>query len=419
MRNPPKPARKPAARHWIELSRAPFHPPLQGEGRTAKPSGLGSRRQRPAVHPPQLRLARRVARPASRGSAGVYASAHSERSGNDAEQFRRCASRTRGARESEMGRLEQAVAAYSEALKEKGPRARSARLGDDAEQSRRCASNARRAGKRDGAAQQAVAAYSEALKERTRERVPRDWAMTQNNLGAALQTLGERGSGTELLEQAVAAYSEALKERTRERVPLDWAMTQNNLGAALQTLGERESGTERLDQAVAAYSEALKERTRERVPLDWAMTRNNLGVALRTLGERASGTVRLEAAIAAFSEALTVLTREASPLLLRHSATQSLSRARAAGGAAEGRRRVRRHRERSDAIQGRGAAPGSLRRCAPRDDGLVREGLKARGPGPGRALDREPSGSHRHAACRSGGRAAATLRDARCAGSSG
>ena len=39
----------------------------------------------------------------------------------------------------------------------------------------------------------------------------------------------------------MAAYTEALKEYTRERVPLDWAMTQNNLGTALVTLGKRES----------------------------------------------------------------------------------------------------------------------------------------------------------------------------------
>ena len=83
--------------------------------------------------------------------------------------------------------------------------------------------------------------------------------MTQNNLGNALRTLGERESGTARLEEAVAAFREALKEWTRERVPLDWAMTQNNLGDALQTLGERESGTARLDEAVAAYREALKD----------------------------------------------------------------------------------------------------------------------------------------------------------------
>jgi exonuclease VII small subunit len=149
----------------------------------------------------------------------------------------------------------------------------------------------------------------------------------------ALATLGERESGTARLEEAVDAYRAALEERTRERVPLDWAMTQNNLGAALgpsasgraarrawrrrspptarrwrngpasacrstgprprttwasrsRALGERESGTERLEEAVAAYRAALEERTRERVPLDWAMTQMNLGLALWTLGER-------------------------------------------------------------------------------------------------------------------------------------
>ena len=93
-------------------------------------------------------------------------------------------------------------------------------------------------------------------------------------------SLGERESGTARLEEAVAAYRAALEERTRERVPLDWATTQNNLGNALRTLGERESGTARLEEAVAAYRAALEEWTRERVPLDWATTQNNLGNAL-------------------------------------------------------------------------------------------------------------------------------------------
>jgi tetratricopeptide (TPR) repeat protein len=111
--------------------------------------------------------------------------------------------------------------------------------------------------------------------------------------------------GTARLEEAVDAFRDALKERTRERVPLDWAMTQNNLGNALQTLGEREVGTARLEEAVAAYRDALKERTRERVPLQ-AMTQNNLGNALQTLGEREVGTARLEEAVAAWDACLTV-----------------------------------------------------------------------------------------------------------------
>ena len=130
--------------------------------------------------------------------------------------------------------------------------------------------------------------------------------MTQNNLGNALERLGERESGTARLEEAVSAYRAALEERTRERVPLDWAGTQNNLGNALLRLDERESSTTRLEEAVTAYREALEEYTRERVPLQWAMTQNNLGIALSRLGERESGTERLLEAVEAFDACLTV-----------------------------------------------------------------------------------------------------------------
>ena len=51
--------------------------------------------------------------------------------------------------------------------------------------------------------------------------------------GERARALGERESGTAQLEEAVAAYRLALEEWTRDRVPLDWAMTQNNLGNAL------------------------------------------------------------------------------------------------------------------------------------------------------------------------------------------
>ena len=40
--------------------------------------------------------------------------------------------------------------------------------------------------------EQAVAAFTEALKERTRERVPLAWAATRSNLGRAIQLLRGR-----------------------------------------------------------------------------------------------------------------------------------------------------------------------------------------------------------------------------------
>jgi tetratricopeptide (TPR) repeat protein len=220
----------------------------------------------------------------------------------------------RGARMGDNGSLRSAVTIYRAALEEYARE----RVPLDWAMTQNNLGNALRTlGEREAGMarlEEAVAAYRAALEEYTRERVPLHWALTQNNLGNALRTLGEGEAGTARLEEAVAAYRAALEEGTRERVPLAWAMTQNNLGVALWTLGGRETGTAWLEEAVAAYRAALEERTRERVPLDWAATQNNLGVALWTLGEREAGTARLEEAVAAYRAALEEYTRERVPL---------------------------------------------------------------------------------------------------------
>ena len=75
------------------------------------------------------------------------------------------------------------------------------------------------------------------------------------------------------------AYRAALEERTRERVPLDWAATQNNLGLALWTLGERESGTTRIEEAVQAFRAAL-------VPYFFGIARKGLETVSELLAAR-------------------------------------------------------------------------------------------------------------------------------------
>jgi tetratricopeptide (TPR) repeat protein len=125
-----------------------------------------------------------------------------------------------------------------------------------------------------------------------------------NVLGIALQTLGERESGTARLEEAVVVFREALKEFTRERAPFQWAKTQNNLGNAFSALGERDSGTTRLEQAVAAYDEALKEFTRERMPLRSAMITGKQGAALLLLAERVGDSNTAQTAVRQISLAL-------------------------------------------------------------------------------------------------------------------
>jgi len=87
-------------------------------------------------------------------------------------------------------------------------------------------------------------------------------------------------------------------------VPLQWALAQHNLANALESLGERESGTVRLEEAVAAYRQALMERTRARVPLDWAESFGRQGVALIQLARRTKDTTMAETACKQIEAAL-------------------------------------------------------------------------------------------------------------------
>ena len=70
----------------------------------------------------------------------------------------------------------------------------------------------------------------------------------------------------------MAAYRASLEVRTREVTPRDWAITQHNLGVALRNIGVRTdgpTGDERLIEAASAFRSALEVRTREAMPDDW------------------------------------------------------------------------------------------------------------------------------------------------------
>jgi tetratricopeptide (TPR) repeat protein len=140
-----------------------------------------------------------------------------------------------------------------------------------------------------------------ALEVYTKADLPQDWAMTQNNLGAALQALGTRSGGEEgskLLAEAVAGCRSALEVRTKADLPQGWAETQNNLGNALSDLGRRsggEQGRKLLEDAVTAYRSALEVYTKADLPQGWATTQSNLASALWTLGDGLKGAEGLNA----------------------------------------------------------------------------------------------------------------------------
>ena len=140
---------------------------------------------------------------------------------------------------------------------------------------------------------QAMVAYRQTLQVYTRDQLPYFWARTQNSVGNVLsllvddRTAGQKGD--DLLDQAEEAYQQALQVYTRDKYPKDWAMTQNNLGNVLRNQGRRtdgQKGDDLLGQAVEAYKRALQVRTREQLPQDWAMTQNNLDAVLKIVQER-------------------------------------------------------------------------------------------------------------------------------------
>jgi tetratricopeptide (TPR) repeat protein len=107
-----------------------------------------------------------------------------------------------------------------------------------------------------------------------------------NEEAHALYRQGDEFGDNDAARAAIERYRHLAGLRPRNAFPHDWAGTQMYLGNALQTLGERESGTARLEEAVAALHEALQEFTRARVPLDWAKSTGNQGFTLMLLAER-------------------------------------------------------------------------------------------------------------------------------------
>jgi tetratricopeptide (TPR) repeat protein len=157
--------------------------------------------------------------------------------------------------------------------------------------------------------------YHAALEERTHDRVPLDWAETQNDLGNVLIMLGSRKGGVAWLEEGIIAYRAALSERTRDRMPFDWSVTQINLGIALQRLGELKGAPAYIEEAVVAFRAVLAYRSVLEEPITGktaasiqrASTYINLGIALSSLDLNGSSRWHLQDAVANYRMAVITL----------------------------------------------------------------------------------------------------------------
>ncbi|MCU1264540.1 MAG: hypothetical protein JWM21_858 [Acidobacteria bacterium] len=136
---------------------------------------------------------------------------------------------------------------------------------------------------------EAIAEYRQILTLYTPEHSPREWALTQTNLGNALQDLVYLVGGPDSfkhLKEAEAAYKEAIKSRPRLPFPRTCGCSEVNLGVALHNLGRlggRES-TKFLKEAEKAFEDALRFLTPQNEPQEWNWTQARLGRVLQDLG---------------------------------------------------------------------------------------------------------------------------------------
>jgi nucleoid-associated protein YgaU len=73
-----------------------------------------------------------------------------------------------------------------------------------------------------------------------------------------LRSHGEEFGDNSALADAIDLYRAIQRERMRERVPLEWAATQNDLGIALRTLGVRTGRKDQLEASLAAVRGAAE-----------------------------------------------------------------------------------------------------------------------------------------------------------------
>lgn len=159
----------------------------------------------------------------------------------------------------------------------------------------------------------AIAGYREALKYQGHTFDAAERSITLNNLGTGLRRIGEQLRDARLVYEAVAALQEAARLRHPKLAPEDWALTQMNLANALSSLFHVDRNFGRLEEAISAYHAASlvfqKGSLRNRV----ALVSMNLGVVLAKFGHYAKDVSKIDEAVAEYGRALEVWTHDRFP----------------------------------------------------------------------------------------------------------
>ena len=106
-----------------------------------------------------------------------------------------------------------------------------------------------------------------------------EWAPTQNNLGQALKSLGERERGPDGSRRPSRLSRGA--QGVPASGPLSWATIQNNLGTPLHAVGQREGNATRFTRRSRPTARRSRVDARAECLSDRATTQNNLGNCAR------------------------------------------------------------------------------------------------------------------------------------------
>ena len=93
-----------------------------------------------------------------------------------------------------------------------------------------------------------------AMAERTPDKSAYAWAVTQNNLAAALQALGTHEEDIQSLEESIPIYDATLKAILKDEVPMIWAMVTANRASAMHALAQESDHVEMALKAESEYA---------------------------------------------------------------------------------------------------------------------------------------------------------------------
>lgn len=167
---------------------------------------------------------------------------------------------------------------------------------------------------KDGHLKAAKNAFMAALDVTKKVNNPLSWSAAQDGLGLCLMAMGERASDPNLLENAVFAHRKALAVDIAEKsdqLKDGW----NNLGIALQKLGEITQSIDTLAEAEETITIALTFEDKSIDPHSWETTQNNLGLAQRWRGDLMNDLTKLDQARASYAACEALNLKKAAPFV--------------------------------------------------------------------------------------------------------